>query len=60
MTKTMTFRLEPSKVEKVQSLLKCKTKTDAIDMALDLVVGNSIIAKGHENIFGKFKDWENE
>ena len=56
----MTFRLEPTKVEKVQSLLNCKTKTDAIDMALDLVVGNSIVAKGHEHIFGKFKDWEDE
>ena len=56
----MTFRLEPSKVEKVQSILGCKTRTDAIDLALDLVVGNSIIAKGHDSIFGKFKEWENE
>ena len=60
MTKAMTFRLEPSKVEKVQSILGCKTRTDAIDLALDLVVGNAIIAKGHDSIFGKFKEWENE
>jgi|SaaInlStandDraft_1057018.scaffolds.fasta_scaffold695249_1 hypothetical protein len=60
MTKTMTFRLAPDKVEKVQSLLKCKTKTDAVDMALDLVVGNSLIAKGHDSVFGKFKEWPSE
>ena len=56
----MTFRLEPSKVEKAQSVLGCKTRTDAIDQALDLVVGNSIISKGHEGMFGKFKEWQNE
>ena len=60
MTKTMTFRLEASKVENAQSILGCKTRTEAIDLALDLVLGNSIIAKGHENMFGKFKEWENE
>jgi hypothetical protein len=60
MTQTMTFRLEPSKVEKAQSVLGCKTRTDAIDQALDLVVGNSIISKGHEGMFGKFKEWQNE
>jgi len=60
MTKTMTFRLEPSKVQRAQTVLKCKTKTDAIDMALDLVLGNSIIVKGHESMFGKFKDWKDE
>ena len=56
----MTFRLEPEKVEQAQNVLGCKTRTDAIDLALDIVIGNSVISKGHDAIFGKFIDWQSE
>ncbi|MBF0245029.1 MAG: hypothetical protein HQL31_07125 [Planctomycetes bacterium] len=56
----MTFRLEPKKVETAQKLLGCKTRTQALDMALDVVIGNARIADGHRSIFGKCPDWPDE
>lgn len=60
MTKSMTFRLEDEKVEEAVRVLGCSNRTQAIDIALDIVIGNAKIAKGHEGIFGKFKDWQGE
>jgi len=60
MTKSMTFRLESEKVEKAIRVLGCKNRTEAMDMALDIVIGNALIAKGHEGMFSKFSDWPKE
>ncbi|MBF0198859.1 MAG: hypothetical protein HQL32_14175 [Planctomycetes bacterium] len=60
MKKGMTFRLESEKVKKAVSVLGCSNRTEAIDMALDIVIGNAKIAKGHEAMLGNFTDWQEE
>ena len=47
------FILDPAKLKVVKRIIKAKTDTDAINMALDMVIANSKIEKVLVSIKGK-------
>jgi hypothetical protein len=51
--KRKNYYLDENKIKRVRAILKTKTKTEAIDAALDLVVFRKEILKSLEKVAGK-------
>jgi hypothetical protein len=51
--KRKNYYLDENKIRRVRAILKTKTKTEAIDAALDLVVFRKEILKSLEKLAGK-------
>lgn len=49
------FILDDRKVKKVRRALGVSTDTEAVDAALDIIIGNVEIANVHKSIAGKLK-----
>jgi hypothetical protein len=53
------FTLDLSKVKRVQKILKAESEKDAIEQALDIIIGNDVIDRAHERFVrskGEFVD----
>lgn len=47
------FILDPAKIRKAKKLLGVSTETEAVDTALDILLGNAEIADLHRKLSGK-------
>ena len=47
------FILDTSKIKRVRKLLGAATDTEAVDTALDILLGNSEVTKIHKKLAGK-------
>jgi hypothetical protein len=48
-----TFRLDPRKISAAQRILRSKTQTEAIEVALDMVVFRERLVEGTKRMFGR-------
>ena len=56
MTKTRKqFILDNRKIHQVQKILKATTETEAVDLALSLVIANSKITAAHKRVMGRLE-----
>ncbi len=48
-----TFRLDPRKISAAQRILGARTQTEAIELALDMIILREQLVAGTERMFGR-------